>query len=365
MRELNEQLARAARGAGVRLPAAGDPRRRHVGRRRPSCSRTAPAATSSSSPRTRRRSWPRRASGRSSRRSSTTFIPSVPQVFANVDRDKVLKQGVDLSVGLQDAAGLHGRRVRQLLQPLRPRLAGLRAGRGRLPHERRATSASSTCATARASMVPLSTPWSTSQTIYGPEFTMRFNVLPRGADQRLAQARLQLRPGDDGAGGGLRARPCRARWASTTWACRSRSRWPRRACRRCVIFGFSLLMVFLILAAQYESWTLPFSVLLGMPIAVFGAFVALWLRELREQRLRADRPGHADRPGGEERHPDRRVRQGRVREGQAAGRRRAGRRAAAPAADPDDRLRLHPRRRAAGHAPRAPAPCRARSSARR
>jgi len=44
-----------------------------------------------------------------------------------------------------------------------------------------------------------------------------------------------------------------------------------------VIFGFSLLCVFLILAAQYESWSLPFSVLLGTPIAVMGAFGALWL----------------------------------------------------------------------------------------
>ena len=44
------------------------------------------------------------------------------------------------------------------------------------------------------------------------------------------------------------------------------------------IFGFSLLFVFLILAALYESWTLPFSVLLTLPIAVFGAFPALWLR---------------------------------------------------------------------------------------
>lgn len=43
-----------------------------------------------------------------------------------------------------------------------------------------------------------------------------------------------------------------------------------------VIFGFSLLFVFLILAAQYESWALPFSVLLCTPIAVFGAFGALW-----------------------------------------------------------------------------------------
>jgi hydrophobic/amphiphilic exporter-1 (mainly G- bacteria), HAE1 family len=45
-----------------------------------------------------------------------------------------------------------------------------------------------------------------------------------------------------------------------------------------VIFGFSLLFVFLVLAALYESWTLPFSVLLSTPVAVFGALAALWLR---------------------------------------------------------------------------------------
>jgi hydrophobic/amphiphilic exporter-1 (mainly G- bacteria), HAE1 family len=45
------------------------------------------------------------------------------------------------------------------------------------------------------------------------------------------------------------------------------------------IFGLSLLFVFLILAAQYESWSLPFSVLLGTPIAVFGAYLALHLRK--------------------------------------------------------------------------------------
>ncbi len=42
------------------------------------------------------------------------------------------------------------------------------------------------------------------------------------------------------------------------------------------IFGLSLLFVFLILAALYESWTLPLSVLLSLPIAVAGAFLALW-----------------------------------------------------------------------------------------
>src|SRR5262249_24231419 len=45
-----------------------------------------------------------------------------------------------------------------------------------------------------------------------------------------------------------------------------------------LVFGFSLLVVFLILAALYESWSLPFSVLLSTPVAVFGAFLALWLR---------------------------------------------------------------------------------------
>src|SRR5260370_5834710 len=44
------------------------------------------------------------------------------------------------------------------------------------------------------------------------------------------------------------------------------------------VFGLSLLMVFLILAALYESWSLPFSVLLSVPVAVCGAFFGLWSR---------------------------------------------------------------------------------------
>ena len=46
------------------------------------------------------------------------------------------------------------------------------------------------------------------------------------------------------------------------------------------IFGLAFFVVFLIMAAQYESWSLPFSVLLGVPISVFGAFLTLWLRGL-------------------------------------------------------------------------------------
>ena len=77
-----------------------------------------------------------------------------------------------------------------------------------------------------------------------------------------------------------------------------------------IVFALSLVFVFLILAALYESWSLPFCVLLSVPMAVFGAFVGLYAARHRPRRLRPDRPRHADRPGGEERDPDRRVREG-------------------------------------------------------
>ncbi len=47
-----------------------------------------------------------------------------------------------------------------------------------------------------------------------------------------------------------------------------------------VVFALAFFIVFLIMAAQYESWTLPLAVLLGTPIAVFGAFLALFGRHL-------------------------------------------------------------------------------------
>jgi HAE1 family hydrophobic/amphiphilic exporter-1 len=47
-----------------------------------------------------------------------------------------------------------------------------------------------------------------------------------------------------------------------------------------VVFALSLLFVFLILAALYESWTLPFSVLLSTPVAILGAYLALTFRGL-------------------------------------------------------------------------------------
>jgi len=47
-----------------------------------------------------------------------------------------------------------------------------------------------------------------------------------------------------------------------------------------IILTFSLIFVFLILSAQYESWSLPFAILLGTPFAIFGALFALWVARL-------------------------------------------------------------------------------------
>ena len=46
------------------------------------------------------------------------------------------------------------------------------------------------------------------------------------------------------------------------------------------IFAFSLLLLFLVLAALYESWAIPFGVILGVPITVFGALLGIWFRGL-------------------------------------------------------------------------------------
>ncbi|PYP71123.1 MAG: hydrophobe/amphiphile efflux-1 family RND transporter [Gemmatimonadetes bacterium] len=45
-----------------------------------------------------------------------------------------------------------------------------------------------------------------------------------------------------------------------------------------LVFGLGLIMVFLVLAAQYESWSIPFAVLLGVPFGVLGALLGVWLR---------------------------------------------------------------------------------------
>ncbi len=75
-----------------------------------------------------------------------------------------------------------------------------------------------------------------------------------------------------------------------------------------MIFALSIMLVFLVLAAQYESWIDPAAVVLTVPMALVGVIVALSIRALSNRSLHADRPRLDDRTGRQERHSDRRVR---------------------------------------------------------
>ena len=76
------------------------------------------------------------------------------------------------------------------------------------------------------------------------------------------------------------------------------------------VFPLCVLLVFLVLAAQYESWSLPLSVILIVPMCLLGGDCRRVARRQRQQHLHADRPIRAGRPVVQERDFDRRVRQG-------------------------------------------------------
>lgn len=206
---------------------------------------------------------------------TTTFIPTVPQVFADVDRDKVLKQGVDLGSVYQTLQAFMGgvfvnyfNRFGRVWQVYVQAEGDFRTEADNVGQFRVRNSDGQT--------VPLST-LVKMETTYGPEFTVRFN------GYRAAQINGILAPGYS-SGQGMQA--LEEVFAQTMpremgydyLGMSFQEKVAAEGVPASVIFGFSLLFVFLILAAQYESWSLPFSVLLTTPVAVFGAFAALWLR---------------------------------------------------------------------------------------
>ena len=70
------------------------------------------------------------------------------------------------------------------------------------------------------------------------------------------------------------------------------------------VFAMALLLVYLVLAGQYESWYMPLSVILSVPLALVGPVVGAVVSSDRQQSLCADRHHFADGVVGEERHPD-------------------------------------------------------------
>jgi HAE1 family hydrophobic/amphiphilic exporter-1 len=124
-----------------------------------------------------------------------------------------------------------------------------------------------------SNMVPLAAVTSVRST-QGPEFTMRYNL------HEAAQINASAKPGYSSA----QAMKAMEEVFKETMppgmgydymGMSYQEKKAQQGVSPMVIFGFSLICVFLILAAQYESWSLPFSVLLGTPVAVFGAFAAI------------------------------------------------------------------------------------------
>jgi len=212
-------------------------------------------------------------------RVNTTFIPSVPQVFAKVDREKALKQEVSLGDVYQTLqAFMGGVMINYFNRFGRVWQVYLQAdGEFRTRSE---NVGQFYVRNASGDMVPMST-LVAMETVDGPEFTMRYN------GYRSAQLFVAAAPGYSS---GQVMQALEVVFKDTMpgemgydyIGMSFQEKVAAEGVPASVIFAFSLLFVFLILAAQYESWALPFSVLLGTPIAVFGAFGTLWLFKLVE-----------------------------------------------------------------------------------
>ncbi len=208
---------------------------------------------------------------------TTTFLPAVPQQFVDVDRDKVIKQGVNIN---------------DVYRTIQAFMGGLfvnyfnRFGRQwqvyvEAENEYRTKSENVGqfyVRNAAGEMVPLSA-LTRFESRSGPEFTMRFN------EYRSAQLNGAAAPGysTDQAMKALEETFAQSMPPEMGYDYSGMSFQEKKAqegVSPSVIFGFSLLFVFLILAALYESWSLPLSVLLSTPVAVFGAFGVLWLRRV-------------------------------------------------------------------------------------
>jgi HAE1 family hydrophobic/amphiphilic exporter-1 len=208
---------------------------------------------------------------------STTFLPSVPQQFVQVDREKVLKQGVAINDVYQTIQAFMGglfvnyfNDFGRTWQVYVEAEAPYRSDLGNLGQFYVRNN--------NGEMVPL-TALTRFESREGPEFTMRYN------EYRSAQINGSAAPGysSEQATAALEdvfKQTMPNEMGFDYMGMSHQEQKARQGLPASIVFGFSLLFVFLILAALYESWSLPFSVLLSTPVAVFGAFGVLWLRRV-------------------------------------------------------------------------------------
>ena len=202
----------------------------------------------------------------------TTALPSVPQVQVKVDRDQVLLQGVKLQDVYQTMQCFMGGAFVNYFNRFGRQWQVYVQAEGEYRTEAQNLGQFYVLNNS-SNMVPLAAVTSVKPT-QGPEFTMRYNL------HECAQIMASAKPGYSSA---QAMKAMEEVFAETMpqgmgYDYMGMSYQEKKAAQGIspmVIFAFSLLCVFLILAAQYESWSLPFSVLLGTPVAVFGAFAAM------------------------------------------------------------------------------------------
>jgi HAE1 family hydrophobic/amphiphilic exporter-1 len=208
---------------------------------------------------------------------SSSLLPSVPQKFIDVDRDKALKLGVPIADIYQTIQTFMGGYFVNYFNRFGREWQVYVEGAG--PYRTTTQDLSQYYVrNGQGQMVPLSA-LAKFEARLGPEFIMHYNEYPAAqiygsadpdyssdqATTALEEVFQQTMPREMGLDYmGMSYQEQKARQGVSPAA----------------IFGFSLLFVFLILAALYESWSMPFSVLLSTPVAVFGALGALWLRRV-------------------------------------------------------------------------------------
>jgi len=205
----------------------------------------------------------------------STFQASVPQRFMDIDKEKALKLGVPLNdLYTTIGAFMGGAYVNDFTRFGRLYKTYIQAE----PQYRVDESQINNffVKNKNGNMVPLATITKVSP-MSGPDYTNRFNLYravevtggpgpghtSTEAMTALEEVASEVLPQD----------------MSFSWNAMSYQE-KKASGSLPIILTFSLVFVFLILSAQYESWSLPFSILMGTPFAIFGAIFALWLGRL-------------------------------------------------------------------------------------
>ena len=205
---------------------------------------------------------------------NTTFTSRIPQVFAKVDRDKALKQGVELSEIYSTLQAFMGGAYINDFNRFGRQWKVYLAAQGEYRNE--ASDIGRFYVRNKAGkMLPLSTLVET-KTMSGPEFTNRFNLYRSAEITGAAAAGYSSGQAMDAME--EVAKEVLPREFGYTWNALSYQQ--KSAPSPTPTFALAVLLVFLILAAQYESWSLPLSVLLGTPLAIAGAFTGLTLSRM-------------------------------------------------------------------------------------